>query len=198
MLPEFMNASEKLRRVWQVIKLLELERCSNTICGDGGVMVEGGISGGQRRRVSIATQLIRMPAALLLDEPTTGLDSTSALVLVQSLHTLAHKGGMNVLLTIHQPRKEIYRYLDTLKILVLGTMVFAGRPIEAFDHFEVSRKLNIGNEILDGLATNTEEEIQAFKEKYLKGHLGTDMTKNMAMEVSTRWDPNLAGLLRQP
>ena len=55
MLPEFMSPEKKLKRVLQVIKLLELEKCADTICGDGGVKIEGGISGGQRRRVSVVS-----------------------------------------------------------------------------------------------------------------------------------------------
>jgi ABC-type multidrug transport system ATPase subunit len=188
MLPEFMDYKQKLRRVWQVLKIMDLDKAADTICGDGGIAVEGGISGGQRRRVSVATQLLRLPAALILDEPTSGLDSTSALTLVKALHMLAHRGGTNIIMTIHQPRREIYRYLDTLKILVQGRLLFAGAPKEAFFHFDVSTKLNIGDEILDQLAKARPEHIIGFQEKYLHGTLGRRMEEEMLNEVVLDFD----------
>jgi ABC-type multidrug transport system ATPase subunit len=197
MLPEFMSLEEKLERVNQVVKIMELDRAADTICGDGGVAVEGGISGGQRRRVSVATQLLRLPAALILDEPTSGLDSTNAFLLVKSLNMLAHQGGVNVIMTIHQPRREIYRYLDTLKILVAGRLIFQGAPKEAFDHFGVSARLNIGDEILDQLAKSQLEEIVAFQRKYEQGPLGQAVQRDMINEVSLEFDWSMAELIRQ-
>ncbi|GBG26845.1 ABC transporter ATP-binding protein, putative [Hondaea fermentalgiana] len=172
-LPQFFGDEEKLRRVEQVITLLELQKCADTICGDGGVLVEGGISGGQRRRVSVATQLLSMPAGLLLDEPTSGLDSTNALVLVKSLHNLAHKAGVNIIMTIHQPRREIFQLLDDVTILVRGKIIFHGTPLDAADFFEVSiDEVNIGDEILDKLQGAPESRIKMYRHKYDTGSLG--------------------------
>ncbi|WAR18266.1 ABCG5-like protein [Mya arenaria] len=77
----------------------------------GGSVIRG-ISGGEKRRVTIATQLLQNPKILLLDEPTSGLDSFTARSLMASLANLAHQGGKIVLLTIHQPRSEIFRMFD--------------------------------------------------------------------------------------
>ena len=195
MLPEFMDTDAKLRRVWQVIKLMGLEHSADIICGDGGVEIEGGISGGQRRRVSVATQLLKLPACLVLDEPTSGLDATNALALVKSLHTLAHRAGTNVIMTIHQPRREIFRFLDTLKILVGGRMLFAGMPKEAFDHFEVSRQLNLGDEVLDQLGKAQLDVVLAYQRKYEKGPLGKRVEQEMISEVVVEFDAGLAAEL---
>lgn len=67
-----------------------------------GVQIRG-VSGGERRRVSIGVDLVHDPAVLLLDEPTSGLDSTSALHVMQILSNMAVKRNRTVLLTIHQP-----------------------------------------------------------------------------------------------
>jgi hypothetical protein len=142
--------------------------------------------------VSVATQLLRLPACLLLDEPTSGLDATNALSLVKTLHTFAHRGGANIIMTIHQPRKEIFRFLDTLTILVGGRILFSGAPKEAFDHFDISRKLNIGDEVLDQLGKAQLDQIVNFQTKYETGPLGKRMEEEMVKELVYDFTPELA------
>jgi len=195
-LPQFSSGEQKLRRVEQVIRLLELDSCADTICGDGGVKVEGGISGGQRRRVSVATQLLSMPAALLLDEPTSGLDSTNALVLVKALESLAHKAGMTIIMTIHQPRREIYTLLDDITILVRGRVVFSGSPEDSASFFNVSlTDVNIGDEILDVLQEASEERIADFRRSYEDENLGSRVMETIENE-RTELTPEMARGLR--
>lgn len=190
LLPQYMPACKKLRRVQQVIELLELDACADTICGDGGVKIEGGISGGQRRRVSVATQLLRLPACLLLDEPTSGLDSTNALLLCKSLSTLAHRGGLTIVMTIHQPRNEIFSLFDQLTILVAGRIVFSGTPLDAPKHFSIDQSdkaqqdLSVANAILDLLATAQDSVVVGFEDRYHKGELGQKVLTGMEQEMT--------------
>ncbi|XP_004686302.1 PREDICTED: ATP-binding cassette sub-family G member 5 [Condylura cristata] len=94
----------------------------------------GGISNGERRRVSIAAQLLQDPKIMLFDEPTTGLDCMTANQIVVLLVELARRDRI-VILTIHQPRSELFQLFDKIAILSSGEMVFCGAPVEMLDFF---------------------------------------------------------------
>ena len=102
---------------------MKIEGCRNTLIGDG---LNRGISGGERKRVSIACELITDPSFILLDEPTTGLDSENAANVIQSLRDLANRGKL-VATTIHQPSKEIMEMFDKVLMLHQGLRVFDGK-----------------------------------------------------------------------
>ncbi|MFO7573997.1 MAG: ATP-binding cassette domain-containing protein [Bacteroidales bacterium] len=94
------------------------------------------ISGGQRKRLNIALELIREPSVLFLDEPTSGLSSRDSENVMDLLRELTLKGKL-VLTVIHQPSSEIYKLFD--KVVVLdqgGYLTFFGNPIEAIIHFK--------------------------------------------------------------
>ncbi|KXZ50395.1 hypothetical protein GPECTOR_16g568 [Gonium pectorale] len=91
--------------------------------------------GGEKRRVSIAVELLTRPGLLLLDEPTTGLDSTNAARVVEVLGGLAG-GGVNTLLTIHQPRPDVLRAMDRMLLLSGdGQVVYTGPTARMHAHF---------------------------------------------------------------
>ncbi len=102
------------RRVAEVVSELGLERVAHSLIGDAFVR---GLSGGEKRRVSIGCELLTRPGLLLLDEPTTGLDSTNAARVVDILASLAGQQGVTVLLSIHQPRPDIFRLMDRVLLL---------------------------------------------------------------------------------
>ena len=80
-----------------------------------------------KKRVSIAVEMLRLPSLLMLDEPTTGLDATAALKLVHTLHGLAKSGNRTVITVIHQPRADIFEYIDEILLLGKGgRMVYFG------------------------------------------------------------------------
>ena len=117
--------SEEQRKmvVEEVILELGLKECANTRIGNHQYK---GCSGGEKRRTSIGVQLLSNPSVLFLDEPTTGLDATSAFQLVRTLKSLAKK-GRTIITTIHQPRSEIWGMFDRLVILTRGSPVFSGK-----------------------------------------------------------------------
>jgi len=117
--------SEEQRRkiVEEVILELGLKDCADTRIGNHQ---HKGCSGGEKRRTSIGVQLLSNPSVLFLDEPTTGLDATSAFQLVRTLKGLAQK-GRTIITTIHQPRSEIWGMFDHLVILTRGSPVYSGK-----------------------------------------------------------------------
>ncbi|KAL6624340.1 hypothetical protein ACP70R_031661 [Stipagrostis hirtigluma subsp. patula] len=123
-LPRALPPAAKADRVEALIKQLGLTLAANTIIGDEG---HRGVSGGERRRVSIGTDIIHDPILLFLDEPTSGLDSASAFMVVQVLRSIAQSGSV-VIMTIHQPSARILGILDRLHILSRGRTVYAGTP----------------------------------------------------------------------
>eukprot|EP00117_Sycon_ciliatum_P002116 scpid53675/ scgid5426/ ABC transporter G family member 18; Probable white-brown complex homolog protein 18 len=118
-------------RVELVMREVGLYEAADTIVGGS---MGGGLSGGQKRRLSVAIQLIRMPNVLFLDEPTSGLDANSSLELLKMLHVVA-KGGRLVVMTIHQPRLEIYHMFDSILFMCAGKIAFYGSPTRAPEFF---------------------------------------------------------------
>eukprot|EP00245_Coleochaete_scutata_P004280 TRINITY_DN16642_c0_g1_i1.p1 TRINITY_DN16642_c0_g1~~TRINITY_DN16642_c0_g1_i1.p1 ORF type:complete len:645 (+),score=134.10 TRINITY_DN16642_c0_g1_i1:25-1935(+) len=131
-LPQSMSHAEKAQRVESLVEELGLKNCTDTVIGDDEVR---GVSGGERRRVSIGVDLIHNPPVLFLDEPTSGLDSTSALNVIQNLHDIAKNKQRTIVLTIHQPSFRILELLDNLLILALGNVVYHGSYDSLAPHF---------------------------------------------------------------
>ena len=121
-LPLAVSKEDRQALVEATILELGLKECADTRIGDGH---HRGCSGGEKRRTSIGVQLLSNPSVLFLDEPTTGLDATSAFQVVKTLKGLAAK-GRTVITTLHQPRSEIWELFDNLLILSGGEMVYAG------------------------------------------------------------------------
>ncbi|KAL1824073.1 hypothetical protein ACET3Z_010851 [Daucus carota] len=119
---------------------LRLTHLSHTRLGEG-------LSGGERRRVSIGLSLLHDPAVLLLDEPTSGLDSTSAFNVMQTLRSIADSRHRTIILSIHQPSFKILSTIDQILLLSKGKVVHHGTlsSLEAFllsNGFTVPPQLN--------------------------------------------------------
>ncbi|KAL6748511.1 ABC-2 type transporter-domain-containing protein [Haematococcus lacustris] len=92
----------------------------------GGLQLRG-LSGGEKKRLSLAVGIIAAPAILFLDEPTSGLDSHAALSVMSCLSTMAKEGGHIIIASIHQPRSTIWSMFDSVTVLSGGLMMFTGR-----------------------------------------------------------------------
>uniref|UniRef100_H9GM31 ATP binding cassette subfamily G member 5 n=1 Tax=Anolis carolinensis TaxID=28377 RepID=H9GM31_ANOCA len=119
------------KKVDAVMAELSLSHVANSVIGS---RIFRGISDGERRRVSIAAQLLQDPKVMLLDEPTTGLDCMTANQIVWMLSELAHKGRI-VIITIHQPRSELFQVFDKICIMSFGELVFCGGPSDMIRFF---------------------------------------------------------------
>ncbi|PON45796.1 ABC transporter-like [Trema orientale] len=123
-LPRTLSELKKKARVRALIDQLGLRNAANTIIGD---VAHRGVSGGERRRVSVGVDVIHEPILLFLDEPTSGLDSTSAFMVVKALKSIARSGSI-VVMSVHQPSYRIVGLLDRLIFLCGGKMVYSGPP----------------------------------------------------------------------
>ncbi len=93
------------------------------------------LSGGEKKRLSIASELIHNPKILFLDEPTSGLDSFMAKNVINSLKTL--KKNMLIILTIHQPSIYIYYSFDKIYLLKNGNLLYFDTPKNSYNYFEI-------------------------------------------------------------
>ncbi|XP_047206637.1 ATP-binding cassette sub-family G member 8 [Girardinichthys multiradiatus] len=130
-LPTHFTQAQRDKRVDDVISELRLPQCAHTRVGNDYVR---GVSGGERRRVSIAVQLLWNPGILILDEPTSGLDSFTAHNLVITLSRLA-KGNRLILLSVHQPRSDIFQLFDLVVLLSSGSAVYFGAAQDMVPYF---------------------------------------------------------------
>ncbi|KAK2852334.1 hypothetical protein Q7C36_007535 [Tachysurus vachellii] len=128
---------EKEARVNRLISELGLSKVADRRVG---TQLIRGISGGERKRTSIGMEMIIDPSVLFLDEPTTGLDASTANSVLLLLKRMANN-GRTIIMSIHQPRYSIYQLFDNLTLLVNGKQVYHGLTHNALDYFA-----NIGYE----------------------------------------------------
>lgn len=111
-----------------VLSSMGLDSCADVRCA--------GLSGGQKRRLSIAIALLKQPAVLFLDEPTSGLDSASSTAVAAEMQRVARDEGVIVVCTIHQPSTVVYSGFDQVMILSRGREAFTGRLPDAVPYFD--------------------------------------------------------------
>jgi ABC-type multidrug transport system ATPase subunit len=158
-MPSPATSTERLQAVEDAIMELGLKNCANTRIGNS---THRGCSGGEKRRTSIGVQLLANQSVLFLDEPTTGLDATTAFQLVRTLKGLAMK-GRTIIMTIHQPRSEIWGLLDYVVLLTRGSPVYSGPTAKCLPYFRdmgygLPRFVNPGEFVIDLAAVDTRSQ----------------------------------------
>ncbi len=130
---EGMSAEDIDKRVMKTLKDLGLDAVKDLKAGSA---INKYISGGQRKRLNIALELIREPAVLFLDEPTSGLSSADTEKVINLLKEQTFKGKL-IIVNIHQPSSDVYKLFDRLWLLDRGGYpVFDGNPIDAITYFK--------------------------------------------------------------
>ncbi len=130
---EGMSNEELDQRVMKTLKNLGLSSTKDLKVGSA---INKYISGGQRKRLNIALELIREPAVLFLDEPTSGLSSADTENVINLLKEQTLKGKL-IVVNIHQPSSDVYKLFDRLWLLDRGGYpVFDGNPIDAITYFK--------------------------------------------------------------
>ncbi|PNY25804.1 ABC transporter G family member 15 [Tolypocladium capitatum] len=124
---------ERLRRVDSLLHAFGLADQAGTIIG---TPIRKGISGGQKRRVGVASQLITSPKILFLDEPTSGLDSAASWEVVNYLRAVARRNNLIVVCSIHQPSSATFNLFDKLMLLAGGRTQFFGPVDGVLSHYE--------------------------------------------------------------
>lgn len=131
----FANFTEKQLhdRVMETLENLGLDQRKDLTVGS---VLDKKISGGQRKRLNIALELIREPAILFLDEPTSGLSSRDSENVIDLLKELSLKGKL-IFVVIHQPSSDIYKMFDKMVIMDTGGYpAYYGSPVEAVSYFK--------------------------------------------------------------
>ncbi|KAJ0243864.1 ABC transporter G family member 23 [Hirschfeldia incana] len=152
------TAKDKEERVESLLRDLGLVQVQDSFVGEGDGE-DRGVSGGERKRVSIAVEMIRDPPILLLDEPTSGLDSRNSLQVVELLANMAKAKERTVIFSIHQPSYRILDYVSDYLILSRGSVIHFGDLEHLEDSiaklgFQIPEQLNpieFAMEIVDSL-----------------------------------------------
>lgn len=132
---EGLSGQEIEQRITQVLKDLDLYQVKDLVVGSP---LKKTISGGQRKRLNIALELLREPAVLFLDEPTSGLSSADTERVILLLKEQTQKGRL-VIANIHQPSSDVYKLFDRLWLLDKGGYpVYDGNPIDAITTFKTA------------------------------------------------------------
>jgi len=159
-LPKWMSKEEKDRRANEVLLKMGLKDCADNLIGSELIK---GISGGEKRRVTIAVQVLTDPRVLLLDEPTSGLDAFTASSIMEVLRGLAAE-GRTLILTIHQARSDLFKHFGNVLLLARGGQsVYAGKAPEMLGYFkglgyECPRHTNPADFVMDLVSVDLREE----------------------------------------
>ncbi|KAH8092680.1 hypothetical protein BXZ70DRAFT_453314 [Cristinia sonorae] len=152
-LPREMSLEAKKYRTLETMNELGILGIKDSRIGSSG---RRSISGGEKRRVSIACELVTSPSILFLDEPTSGLDAYNALSVVESLISLARNYNRTVIFTIHQPRSNIVSLFDQIVLLAQGKLIYSGEAARCHDYLiKIGRPCPPGFNLADFLIDMT-------------------------------------------
>ncbi|KAJ5655969.1 hypothetical protein N7507_007919 [Penicillium longicatenatum] len=131
-LPSSVSKRQRMERIRTLLEAFGIQKQADSLIG---TPIRKGISGGQKRRVSVASQLITCPKILFLDEPTSGLDSTASYEVISYVKQLARESNIIIIASIHQPSTTTFQLFDKLLLLSAGQTCFFGPVANVGEYF---------------------------------------------------------------
>ena len=180
-MPQQMKREYKRQRVFEIIQQLGLTKVAMSLIGDEFVR---GLSGGEKRRLSIGVEILICPPVLFLDEPLSGLDSSNASKVMSILGDIA-TSGVAVILTLHQPRPDMLLTIDRLMILSAGGCTVYSGPTSQLDTYlgelgqSPPESMTAVDFLLELLVNSTDQAVARITESYTKSVLMVDEMKQL-------------------
>lgn len=131
-LPHSISKKERMLRVQDALRSFGIENRADALIG---TPLRKGVSGGQKKRVSVASQLVTSPKILFLDEPTSGLDSAASREVMSYISTIAKELNLLVILSIHQPSTSTFELMNHVMLLSAGKTCYFGPREEILPYF---------------------------------------------------------------
>ncbi|MFS8000103.1 putative ABC-type xenobiotic transporter [Helianthus anomalus] len=192
-LPKEIREEEKMTFVHEVMELVELDNLKDAIVGLPGVT---GLSTEQRKRLTIAVELVANPSIIFMDEPTSGLDARAAAIVMRAVRNTVDT-GRTVVCTIHQPSIDIFESFDELLLLKRGGQVIYAGPLgmnsrNIIDYFEeipgvpkMPEKYNPATWMLEVSSSVVESRIGIDFAEHFKSSALHQKNKDLVTELST-------------
>ena len=199
-LPKHVSKTERISRIDSLLTAFGLRGQANDLIG---TPIRKGISSGQKRRVSVAAQLITSPKLLFLDEPTSGLDSAASFEVISFVKDIAKKHNLIVVASIHQPSTSTFAMFDKLLLLSRGTIAYSGRISEVQPHFEscglpIPPYMNPAEFVIDFVNTDfardtseVDQQLNMVNTSWHKSPLATATVSELAGEIARDSEENV-------
>ncbi|KAJ1961092.1 hypothetical protein GGI12_003436 [Dipsacomyces acuminosporus] len=182
---------QRVERVADVMHQLRLSHVKGSKIGDA---LNRGVSGGERKRVSIGVGLVTDPDIIVLDEPTSGLDSNSAEMVVELVRDVARSRGVAAVMTVHQPNANMLNCFDRILLLTQGRLVYFGSANQAIEYFESKGypcpiRQNPADFFIDMMSLNNRspEDLEASKQRIEHLAQSFDQSKRAAAKLSVSY-----------
>uniref|UniRef100_A0A2N9IZG4 ABC transporter domain-containing protein n=1 Tax=Fagus sylvatica TaxID=28930 RepID=A0A2N9IZG4_FAGSY len=180
------DSKTKAEFVNEVLETIELDGIKDALVGIPGV---NGLSNEQRKRLTIAVELVANPSIIFMDEPTTGLDARAAAIVMRAVKNVADT-GRTIVCTIHQPSIDIFEAFDELILLKTGGHVIFSGPLgqhsrSVIEYFEIRNNYNPATWMLEVTSTSAEAELGVdFAQKYRESAL-FEKNKELVQQLSS-------------
>lgn len=178
------SPEDRSHRIDDLLASLRLTGCQHVQVGDQ--QFDKGISGGERKRLNVANELLHDPALLLADECTSGLDAASAYTVISLLRKRCVEEGRTVITTIHQPSSQIFSQFSKILVLAEGHEIYYGSPENVLNYLQA---LHLP---CPSLHTNPADHILHLVTRQLQTELQTDQSSSLYLH-SPDQQPSLSG-----